>query len=185
MIDDVNVFASSFVAFCFEEQSAIIISSCRQEFIQLFNVSSSCEKETLFLSHEENTMNTMISSSREENTINTIMSLFDVKNIETSSSIVENTVISSIQTKDEMTSLSREEESTIVSLIDDEFDANLLNEIALFTFSFIQIKTIKKTSITNVFKHKFNKKINDKFKKVIKKLLKDNKNKKYFVERRF
>jgi hypothetical protein len=33
MIDDVNVFASSFVAFCFEEQSAIIIIFCRQEFI--------------------------------------------------------------------------------------------------------------------------------------------------------
>jgi isocitrate dehydrogenase len=44
---------------------------------------------------------------------------------------------------------------------------------------------IKKTSITNVFKNKFNKKINDKFKKITKKLFKDNKNKKYFVKRKF
>jgi hypothetical protein len=127
----------------------------------------------------------MIFSFREENTMNTIMSLFDVENIETSSSIVEDTVISSIQTKDEMTSLSREKESIIVSFIDDEFDADLLNEIALFIFSFTQIRAIKKTSITNVFKNKFNKKINDKFKKIIKKLFKNNKNKKYFVERKF
>jgi hypothetical protein len=83
------------------------------------------------------------------------------------------------------TSLSREEESIIVSFIDDEFDADLLNEIALFNFSFIQIKTIKKSSITNVFKNKFNKKINDKSKKITKKLFKNNKNKKYFVERKF
>jgi hypothetical protein len=85
----------------------------------------------------------MISSSREENTMNTIMFSFNVKSIETSSSIVEDTVISSIQTKDKMTSLSREEESIIVSLIDDEFGADLLNEIALFNFSFTQIRTIK------------------------------------------
>jgi hypothetical protein len=137
MIDDVNVFASSFVAFCFEEQSAIIISFYRQKFVQLFNVSSSCEKNTLFLSHEKNTMNTMISSFREENTMNTIMSSFDVKNIETSSFIVEDTMISLIQTKDRMISLSREEKSIIVSFIDYEFDANLLNEIALFNFFFI------------------------------------------------
>jgi hypothetical protein len=82
-------------------------------------------------------------------------------------------------------SLSREEEAIIVSFIDDEFDADLLNEIALFYFSFTQIRTIRKTSITNVFKNKFNKKINDKFKKITKKLFKNNKNKKYFVERRF
>ncbi len=100
-------------------------------------------ERTLFLSHKKNTVNTMISSSREENTMNTIMFSFNVKSIETSSSIVEDTVISSIQTKDKMTSLSREEESIIVSLIDDEFGADLLNEIALFNFSFTQIRTIK------------------------------------------
>jgi hypothetical protein len=127
----------------------------------------------------------MISSFREENTMNTIMSSFDVENIEIFSSIVENTMISSIQTKNEMISLSREEESIIVSFIDDEFDADLLNEIALFISSFTQIRTIRKTSITSVFKNKFNKKINDKFKKITKKLLKNNKNRKYFVERKF
>jgi hypothetical protein len=151
MIDDVNVFVSNFVAFYFEEQFAIIISFCQQKFIQLFNVSLSCEKETLFLSHEKNTVNTMISLSRKKNTMNTIMSSFDVENIETSSSIVEDTMISSIQTKDKMISLSREEESIIVSFIDDEFDADLLNEIALFNLSFTQIRTTRKTSITSVF----------------------------------
>jgi hypothetical protein len=60
-------------------------------------------------------------------------------------------MISSIQTKNKMFSLSREEESIIISLIDDEFNADFLNEIALFIFFFTQIKTIKKTSIINVF----------------------------------
>jgi hypothetical protein len=81
------------------------------------------------------------------------MTSFDVESIETSSSIVEDTVISSIQTKNRMTSLSREEESSIVSLIDDEFDADLLNEIALFILFFTQIRTTRKTSITSVFKN--------------------------------
>jgi hypothetical protein len=89
-------------------------------------------------------MNTMISLFREKNTMNTIMFLVDVKNIETSSSIVENTMISSIQIKNKMIFLSREEKSIIVSFIDDEFNADLLNEIALFKFFFTQIKTIKK-----------------------------------------
>ncbi len=131
MINNVNVFASSFVALYFEERPAIIISSCQQKLIQFSNVSSFCEKETLFLSHEENTMNTMISSSRQKNTMNTIISSFHVKSIETSSSIVQDTMIFSFQTENMSTFLFREEESIIVSIIDDEIDANLLNEIAL------------------------------------------------------
>jgi hypothetical protein len=87
----------------------------------------------------------MIFSFREKNTMNTIIISFHVKNIETSSSIVENTMISSFQTEDMTISLSREKESIIVSFIDDEFDADFLNKIALFNLFFIQIKTIKKT----------------------------------------
>jgi hypothetical protein len=144
MIDDVNVFVSSFVAFYFEKQSAIIIFFCQQEFIQFFNVFSFCEKKTLFLFHEKNIMNTMTFSSREKNMMNTIISSFHVENIETFSLIVENTIISSFQTKVMTISLSREKKSIIVSFIDDKFDADLLNEIALFNFFFTQIKTIKK-----------------------------------------
>ncbi len=116
----------------------------------------------------------MLFSSRENDTMNTMIFSFHVKT-EISSSIVKNIVISFF----------RVEESIVLSFIDDEFDANVLNEIALSNFSFTQIRIVRKTSITNVFKKKFNKKINNKFKKVTKKLLKKDKNKKYFVERKF
>jgi hypothetical protein len=208
MINEINVFA---FAFYFEDQFVIITSFCRQKSNELFNISSSCEKETLFLSHEENTMNTM----------NTIISFAHVNNTKNSSSIVEDTMISSFLSREKESiissliddefdanvlneialfnfsftqirtikktsiSLFREKESIIPSFIDDEFDADVLNEIALFNFSFTQIRTARKTSITSVSKNKFNKKINDKCKKITKKLLTDNKNKKYFVERRF
>jgi hypothetical protein len=82
-------------------------------------------------------------------------------------------------------SLSCEKKSIISSFIDDEFDVNVLNEIVLFNFSFIQIRIAKKISITSVLKNKFNKKINDQCKKITKKLFINNKNKKYFVECKF
>jgi hypothetical protein len=138
-----------------------MISSSR---IENTMISLSCEKESI--------VSSLIDDEFDANVLNEIALFnFSFTQIKT----IRKTSIS----------LSREKKSIVSSFIDDELDADVLNEIALFNLSFTQIKTARKTSITSVSKNKFNKKINNKCKKITKKLLTNNKNKKYFVERKF
>ncbi len=68
-----------------------------------------------------------------------------------------------------------------------EFDAKILNDIALSNVFFSQIKIARKTSITNISQKKSITKTKTKTRSIIKtkKLLNENKNKKFVVERKF
>jgi hypothetical protein len=185
MINDANAFvsvASSHefssvmnlmnLSITYQDHVLISFSSCDITNISLDVSSFNLTKSILFYSFE-NRVNVFF----DENLIDTSFCEYSIHDI----------------TYENLKNVSSCKNQVIVSSShENQSDAKILNEVALFKESFIQeesstqIRTTRKTSVLNATsKKKSSKKSHSNSKKFIKKLLKESKNKKFIVERKF
>ncbi len=185
MINDANAFVSVVsshelssamilmnLSITYQDHVLINLSSCDITHTSL-NVSSFNLTESIVFFSCENLKNV----SFDDNSIDTSLCEYSIDNF----------------TYENLENVSSCENSVNVSSShEDQFNAKILNEVALFKafftqeVSFIQTRTIRKTSVLSAsFKKKSSKKSILNSKKFIKKLLQENKNKKFVVERKF
>jgi CRISPR/Cas system CSM-associated protein Csm2 small subunit len=185
MINDANAFV--FVASSHELSSAMILmnlSITYQDHVLInfsscdithtsFNVSSfNLTKSIVFFSCKN-----LENVSFDDNSINTSLCEYSIDNF-----TYEN--LENVSSCENLINVSSSHEN--------QFNAKILNEVVLFKAFFTQevsstqIRTIRKTSILSAsFKKKNSKKSISNSKKFIKKLLQENKNKKFVIERKF